>query len=321
MRKTGLYLVLILGLCIALFMYFGRQVAFFDPLDEGSALVASSRYPGVFWTLNDSGGDPVVFAINDRRELIAQMWVSGAENTDWESISIDDSGHLLVMDSGNNGNERRDLCVYRFAEPDVLALSDTTTASGDGDRLDPAPFDIMMARNAERFEFRYPEQHAFPDDEVMNFDSEASFYHPGDEAHPGQLYLLTKHRSDTRTVLYAFPELVSGHQLDLIKIDAFDVGGDDDWFGGRVTGADLHADSARLAVLTYHRIFVFDISQRPVRFGDPIASIALVQSETQQVEGIAWSGDTLLVLNEQGTLWHLPFELWSTPDVVFPLSR
>ena len=193
--------------------------------------------------------------------------------------------------------------MYRFTEPDVLA-----------------PFDIMMEATAERFEFRYPEQHAFPDDEAMNFDSEASFYHPGDEVHPGQLYLLTKHRSDTQTILYEFPSLVGAGKLDLIKIDAFDVGGGDDWFGGRVTGADFHTETDRLAVLTYHRILVFDISQRPIRFGTPIASVELVQSETQQVEGIAWSGDTLIVLNEQGTLWHLPYGVWSTPGAVFPVG-
>lgn len=302
MVKIRLYVALFLVLGTVFFVYFGRQVALFDPLDEASGLVASSRHAGVFWSLNDSGGEPMLFAMNERRELLARLWAIGAENTDWESLSMDGSGHFLVMDSGNNDNDRKDLCVYRFAEPDVLA-----------------PFDTIMETPVERFEFRYPEQHAFPDDEEMNFDSEASFYHPGDEAHPGQLYLLTKHRSDTRTVLYEFPTLVDEDMLDLNKVDEFDVGGSDHWFGGRVTGADLHRDAARLAVLTYHRVFIFDISQRPIRFGDPIASVELIQSETQQVEGIAWSGDALIILNEQGALWHLPSEVWRTPDAVFPL--
>jgi hypothetical protein len=71
-------------------------------------------------------------------------------------------------------------------------------------------------------------------------------------------------------------------------------------------------------VLTYHRIYVFDVRQRPIRFGDPIASLTLMQSETQQVEAIAWSGDTLIVLNEQGRLWQIPEEIWNEPAAVFP---
>jgi hypothetical protein len=30
-------------------------------LDESSGVVASRRHPGLLWTLNDSGGDPVLF--------------------------------------------------------------------------------------------------------------------------------------------------------------------------------------------------------------------------------------------------------------------
>ena len=273
----------------------------FDPLDEASALVASTKHPGVFWSLNDSGGEPILYAIDKERQFLARLYVEGAVNTDWESLSMDEDGHLLIIDAGNNQNERRDLCIYRVAEPDQLQ-----------------PFDVVMTATAERIDFAYPEQLKFPDEEKLNFDSEASFYRPGDENNPGHLYLLTKHRSDTRTVLYEFPELTPNVPVRPQRIDEFDVGGSEFWFGGRVTGAALNALGNRLAVLTYHRIFIFEQLDRPTQFGDPIAVVELNQSVTKQVEAISWLEEMLIVLNEQGDLWQISDSIWRAEEAWFP---
>jgi hypothetical protein len=157
-----------------------------------------------------------------------------------------------------------------------------------------------------RVEFSYPEQRAFPDPERQNFDAEAIFWAPHPATGEGTLYLLTKHRSDTHTVLYRFDDLSGARPVDLVRVGEFDVGGAEQTFGGLVTGADATPSGDRLAVLTYHALFVFG---RPggsdAYFTEPLARIDLDQSVTKQVEGVAWAGDGLLFSNEQGALFYI----------------
>src|SRR5690554_2695558 len=63
------------------------------PIRESSGLVASRRQPGVFWTHNDSGNPPAIYAIDRTGKLLGE-WRIGAINHDWEDIALDDHGHL-----------------------------------------------------------------------------------------------------------------------------------------------------------------------------------------------------------------------------------
>ena len=98
---------------------------------ESSGLVASRRHAGVFWTVNDSGNDPVLYAISREGELIAAFPVD-AKNVDWEDLAIDDDGHLYVADVGNNDGRRTEVRVLRVDEPDPRGGGgDAAPAKGD----------------------------------------------------------------------------------------------------------------------------------------------------------------------------------------------
>src|ERR1044072_9082921 len=57
-------------------------------LVENSAAAMSVHQPGVLFTINDSGNDPLLFAI-DTTGANRGMWlVSGVANADWEAASI-----------------------------------------------------------------------------------------------------------------------------------------------------------------------------------------------------------------------------------------
>ena len=140
----------------------------------------------------------------------------------------------------------------------------------------------------------------FPDKKQKNFDAEALFWDKG------SLYLLTKHRSDMSTTLYTVPIQESAQPLPAQKLGVFDVGGDPDNFGGRVTGADLSADGQYLAVLTYHAIFIFERPAQGMNFFANLKSrIALNQDICDQVEGIAWDGNALLFNNEDAEVFRI----------------
>ena len=106
-------------------------------LREGSALLRSRRYEGVYWSLNDSRNGAVLFAFDrDGRPVrpagaegaYAGVAVTGAENRDWEALAADDAGNLYIGDAGNNSNKRRDLAVYIVPEPDPRVSTFTAAA-------------------------------------------------------------------------------------------------------------------------------------------------------------------------------------------------
>jgi hypothetical protein len=252
-----------------------------DEIDESSGLVASRTHPGVFWTHNDSGDDPRIFAINGRGDLIVEFPVLGATLEDWEDITIDDAGNLYIGDIGNNKNERDDLRVYRVPEPDPFAGSRT------------ARVDLVLP-------FRYADQKEFPDSARRNFDAEALFWMEGD------LYLLTKHRSDTHTKLYRLLVLDGGLEQALLPIARFDLGGKRRRFFGNATAAALRSDGKLMAVLTYRAIHLFERTpdgDKPFRL---LRRIELDERSVGLAESIAWNGDSLIFGNEQGYLYPIP---------------
>ena len=119
--STSTLLVTALAGCIAIAPWTARgQAVDFesrllqsDAISESSGLVASRTHDGVFWTHNDSGDAPRIFAIDRSGALLAEVVVEGARNRDWEDIAIDDTGHLFLADIGNNGSQRLDLTVYK----------------------------------------------------------------------------------------------------------------------------------------------------------------------------------------------------------------
>src|SRR4051794_18469518 len=73
---------------------------------ECSALVASRRHPGVFWSICDSGNPAELYALTREGKLLAKYTVD-ATNVDWEDLAADDDGHLYIAETGNNEHRHR----------------------------------------------------------------------------------------------------------------------------------------------------------------------------------------------------------------------
>jgi hypothetical protein len=259
------------------------QVARLDRvIAESSGLVGSGVDPALVWTHGDSGTAPVLFAVDRHGAVVSRLTVVDPPNQraapDWEDITRDDAGRLWIADTGNNENRRRDLALFAVREP---------TARGTAQ----VPVEAVVR-------VRYPDQGAWPDPDRLDFDGEALFWWEG------SLYILTKHRSDTWTTLYRVPAL-SG-DVGLERLGDYDVGGDRRRFGGQVTGADVSADGATLAVLTYHAVLLFP---RPTAGANWLGStpkvIPLDQDVLRQCEGVAWFEGDLLIDNEDGRVFRL----------------
>ncbi|MBV69991.1 MAG: hypothetical protein CMH52_01455 [Myxococcales bacterium] len=258
-------------------------------LPEASGLARSRKNVGVFWTHNDSGSAPILYATTARGRLLAEIELLGASSVDWEAVAADDRGSLYIADFGNNGNHRRNLSIHVISEPKIQSTADEV---------------IRMAIPVHRsIQFRYPDQTAFPP-KMRNYDAEALFWGPSPKLGRPTLFLLTKHRSDRRTKLYRFDSVDGQRDSQALTLVAeTDLKGD---LKGRglVTGAAIHDDGRRIAVLTYYAIYIF---QRSIKGDDYLAellsTIELNLDEMKQVEAISWVGHSLFVSNEQAEIF------------------
>jgi len=98
-------------------------------LPEASGITASRRSPGMLWALNDSG-EPVIHALDEHGAVAGRVRLTGAKVEDWEAIAAGPcpSGSCIhVADIGDNDGRRKDIVIYRLAEP--AATGESTAAA------------------------------------------------------------------------------------------------------------------------------------------------------------------------------------------------
>lgn len=89
---------------------------------ESSGVVPSSRAPGVYWTHNDSGDGPFLYATDSAGRDLGAVRVAGAGSQDWEEVVagpcfVAPGRCLYVGDIGDNAARRSHVLIYRVAEP------------------------------------------------------------------------------------------------------------------------------------------------------------------------------------------------------------
>jgi hypothetical protein len=249
---------------------------------ELSGIVRSKFHKNVFWVHNDSGDQPRVFAIDstgkfyrsDRYQNQEGIIIAGATNVDWEDITMDNRGNLVIADIGNNGNDRKDLVLYVVPEPSPVA-SNTTFL--------------------KKIFLKYPDQKTFNTTTDFNFDSEAIFF--ADD----HFFLLSKNRSDTYTKLYRLDQEKTDEINPLTYIEKFNI-------GGKVTAADASIDGSRIAVITYHAIWIFQrISPGASYFGGHIWWLPV---KAPQIESVCFKDEkTLWLLDEiTASVYEVPID-------------
>ena len=97
-------------------------------LVEASGLQASHRYPGVYYSIQDSGQPANVYSVLYNGEAIGKIDLEGIDQHDWEDITMMEYNgvdYIYVGDIGNNydghcrGINYEDMAIYRFPEPEL----------------------------------------------------------------------------------------------------------------------------------------------------------------------------------------------------------
>ncbi|MYQ99959.1 PD40 domain-containing protein [Streptomyces sp. SID6139] len=95
-----------------------------DPrITESSGLAASRLHPGIYWTHNDSGDGPYIYAVDGATgKTVARVTLRGiGAPRDVEAISIGPHNEIYVGDIGDNFDGRWPyVWIYRLPEPKVL---------------------------------------------------------------------------------------------------------------------------------------------------------------------------------------------------------
>ena len=236
-----------------------------EGLPEASGLAISRRSPGRLWAHNDSG-EPVIFAVS-ASGAVSRVRLTGVAVDDWEAIAVGDcpgGSCVYIGDIGDNNGRRKQITVYRLAEP----------AGGDG-----------SVQVKDIFHATYPDG---------AHDAETLLVSPD-----GTLYIVTK--GETGGVsLYRFPkELRPGatHKLERVgkPRDSNKVAED-----RRITDGTLSADGKWVALRSKTRVWIYPASEFLSGSWSGAREIDVTSLGEPQGEGIAMSADGTIYLAGEG---------------------
>lgn len=113
-------------------------------LHESSGLARSLRNPGLFWTHNDSGGDPVIYGVRPGVGIVAELHLGGAPARDWEDLDLGpcpppaSASCLYVGDIGDNLGIRSHVSVLAVEEPLLTSDAPRLVVGVQWQRIDVA---------------------------------------------------------------------------------------------------------------------------------------------------------------------------------------
>ena len=198
-------------------------------ISESSGLVASRTTPGAYWTHNDSGDGPFIYALDTCGESLGTFRVNGAQARDWEDIAAGpgpqpNKSYLYIGDIGDNNSVRPEVVVYRVAEPALSASTRKFTKSRPG-----------STEAAEAIRLKYPDG---------KHDAEALLVHP----RTGNIYIVTKVLIANPAVYEAVAPFTSGQPITMRRVGETHV---PSIFGGVITGGSISPDGKRVALCDY----------------------------------------------------------------------
>lgn len=256
-----------------------------DLVESSSATMTPSQ-PGIIFTINDSGNEPILFALDSTGAVRGTWRIANASDVDWESSShgkclrptAANVSCIFIGDAGDNQVRRNNVVIYEVPEPIVTNDSSQKTLAADA------------------LAFRYPDG---------PHDVEAIYV-----SVDGTTYLITKRKlKDSkgdlrRALVFTLPASAwNSHDTVVATLtDSLPIvpGSADD---RKITDASLSFDSKFLAVRTYRQIYTFVTDSITGRVVNSIAPAICNLDGVEKVrgEGVTWFGATRsLLVNSEG---------------------
>ena len=278
MKKIGIIFSFLLLVCC---QNYGQLKIIADlPKDleevSGTEIIAKSD---LIWMVNDGGNKPVLFGLNEKGQIIKEIYVK-AKNHDWEDLTSDEDGNIYIGDFGNNHSKRKNIKILKVDKK------------------------YLNQKNAEveEIEFEYENQNKYPPKKKDRFfDAESFFYFKNN------LYVFTKSRVKNeygRTSLYRIPAVKGKHTAKLIG-EYNNCDNSDCW----ITSADISSDGKQVVLLAKKNILIFTDFKGDNFLSGNVRKIDL--THRSQKESITFKDkNTLLITDEKsggtgGNLYEL----------------
>jgi hypothetical protein len=215
-------------------------------ITESSGLVASRVTRGAYWTHNDSGDGPFIYAFDTRGDSLGTFRVTGAQARDWEDMAAgpgpqSDKSYLYIGDIGDNNSARSEVIVYRVAEPSLSAATRMLTKAKPG-----------STEAAEAIRIKYPDG---------PHDAEALLVHPT----TGNLYIVTKVLIANPSVYEALAPFSAGKLVTMRRLGEARV---PSLFGGVITGGSISPDGRRVALCDYFQGYEMSLPAGSTNFDE-----------------------------------------------------
>lgn len=173
---------------------------------------------GRLWTHNDSGGQPILYALDTATfEVVQHVTLANVRNRDWEDVCCDGTT-VFVADCGNNKGNRKDLKIFLFPLSELPLEGDATVT-----------VDSILFSYADQTNFEKRKQD-------NDYDCEAIF------ATERYLYLFSKNWVSGTTRMYRLEKQAGTQVAEVVN-----------WFDskGLITGADYSPELNAIAVVGY----------------------------------------------------------------------
>ena len=215
---------------------------------------------GRLWTHNDSGGKPILYALDTTTfEVVQRITLSNAKNKDWEEVCTDGE-NVFVGDFGNNKGKRKNLRIYTFPLSEIPEEGDASV------RVDSITF-----RFGDQTSFEYNKHE-------HDFDCESMF------ATEDYLYLFSKGWATGTTRMYRLPKTPGNYVAEVVN--SFDS-------QGLITGADYDREKHILVIVGYVKniwkpfmYLIFDFDEAGVKLAN--RRFEMPQLTGAQTEGICF---------------------------------
>jgi len=234
---------------------------------ESSGVAASRRTAGVFWTHNDSGDKPNLYAFDLRGRNLGTWHIQGVASRDWEdmaSFSLGGKPWLLAADAGDNDRKCKTPRLYLVPEP----------------RIDPnRPVAVGQVGVAMTIPFFYDD--GCQDCEAVGVDTTS------------RTILLISKRGKRTVYELPLPDKTPPRPLTAKSIATLDLG----W----VTAMDVSPDGLRAVVATYGNLTEY--ARAPgeswaAAFGRPGRTITAPGRQQGESVCFGFDGKTLYLTSE-----------------------
>ncbi len=275
-----------------------------DKIDEASGLAASINNQGVLWTHNDSGNENRIFALDSNGNNLAEYFLDGISNRDWEDITLgpgpdDTKSYLYIGDIGDNDSQYSVKYIYRIEEPNVSVGQQPV---------------VNIISDVDIITFNYPDGER--DAETLMIDPITR-----------DLFIIGKRDSNVRLYRLAFPQSTeSEFEAELSVKLSFPYDPEDNTPFNYLTSGDISFDGTEILVKSYSNIYYWyrnagETISSVLNSNDPIILPFVNSFDEVQCEAICWKpyGDRgYFTLSEEkvsfnGTEFNFPAQLYYYP--------